>query len=135
MQAGALFGALLGVTFVIVGDLGPTPWRIMMLVGGVLLVVMATLVWERTRLPRWTAGIAFGACVAFSAAFLPGGKEDIQSLFLAYPLPTIAALLMPASLMFSESYFSKEKWQRVRERSESATLRDVLLFRHIPDLR
>jgi len=76
MRAGSWFGALFGVAVVLASRLGTMAWRVMWLAVGIQLAVTATLVWQRTRLPR-----------------------------------------------------------QVRQRSESATLADLLLFRHIPYLR
>ena len=135
MQARALYGVLLGVVLTVASRSGTTAWRLVMLAFGIQLLIGATLIWERTRLPRWTAAMALVAGACFIFAMLPGGSDDVVALCLAYPLPAIGVVLTPAALTFSESYFSKQKWQQVKNRSETVTLSDMLLRRHIPDLR
>jgi len=135
MNAGAWFGALFGVAVVLASRLGTMAWRVMWLAVGIQLIVTATLVWERTRLPRWTAGATLAAGAAFFIALFPGGREGVQEFFWRHPIVAVMGVLASAALMFSEAHFSKEKWRQVRQRSESATLADLLLFRHIPYLR
>jgi hypothetical protein len=135
MNAGAWFGALFGVAVVVASRLGTMAWRVMWLAVGIQLIITATLVWERTRLPCWTAGAALAAGAAFFIALFPGGREGIQELFWRQPIVVLVGLLTSAALMFSEAHFSKEKWRQVRQRGESATLADLLRFRHIPYLR
>jgi len=135
MRAGSWFGALFGVAVVLASRLGTMAWRVMWLAVGIQLAVTATLVWQRTRLPRWTAGATLAAGAAFFIALFPGGREGVQEYFWRHPIGVVMGVLTSAALMLSEAYFSKEKWRQVQQRSESATLADLLLFRHIPYLR
>jgi hypothetical protein len=52
-----------------------------------------------------------------------------------HPIVAVMGVLASAALVFSEAHFSREKWRHVRQRGKSATLADLLLFRHIPYLR
>ena len=84
-------------------------------------------------------------CSSFCCLFLmrwvpsPGawteGRLEVQKIVWANPVASFAVLLALPVLMFSEAKFAPVKWKLVRERGESATLRDMLTLRHIPDLR
>lgn len=80
MGAGAWFGALLGVGIAVASRLGSTAWQVLWLAVAIQMIITATLAWERTRLPRWTAGAALGAGACFVIALLPGGREGFQAL-------------------------------------------------------
>ena len=135
MNGGAWLGALFVFAMTLASHLGPMVWRGLWLAIGIQLIVTATLVWERTRLPRWTIGAALAAGASFFIVLYPGGREGLQELFWRHPIVVALYVLTSVALVFAETRFSREKWRQVRQRSETATLAVLLLFRHIPYLR
>jgi len=99
------------------------------------LCAAARVVWMRTRLPFMTAGSLLGAIDALLIGLLIGSGDRLTALFFSHPVPAALLVLGPAMLMFSEARFHPDTWRRLRQHGDRWTVRDMLLLRHIPDLR
>ena len=113
----------------------PLVWRVLWLALAVQLTRIAKVIWERTRLPRWALGSLLLAGFSFSIALVADSTSDAQNWVWDHPILVVGGLVVAVALLFSEAKFAPAKWKRVRERGESATLRDMFTLRHIPDLR
>ena len=135
MHPGLIVGPVFVVLFFVADALGPTAWRALWIAVALQMARTALVFWRRARLPRWAAGGFVGAAGALLVALASAGRNEFRELMLANPIATITVVLAVPVLMFSEAKFAPAKWKRVRERGESATLRDMFTLRHIPDLR
>jgi len=134
-DAKVLIGAFFALILFVADLIHPLVWRAVWLALGVQLTRMAKVIWERTRLPRWTIGSALMAGVSLAIALLAVNKAAAQDWVWDHPVISVGAVITAVALMFSEAKLAPAKWKLVRERGESATFRDVLTLRHIPDLR
>jgi hypothetical protein len=133
MPAAALYGAFLGLVMVAARGIGPAAWTPLWIVISFQLVCLAVITWRRTRLPLMTAAQSLAALAGLSIGVL--GSREYEALLLAHPVLMVAVFLVLPLLMFSERWAHPEVWRRLRTEAERATLRDMLLLRHIPDLR
>lgn len=83
-------------------------------------------------LDTWLALESIGATLL---AVATTNRAELGDLFFAHPVLLSAVLVLPPALMFSERWAHPEKWRRVRAHAEQTRVRDILAFRHIPDLR
>lgn len=101
----------------------------------VALGTAAVVTWRRTRLPFASLAMAWAATA--SAALAAAGVAGVswRTLVSENPIFTICAVLMCPTMFFIQARRDREAWRRWRERVESSSLRDMLLLRHIPNLR
>ena len=97
--------------------------------------VGTSIIWTRTRLPFMTAAMLLAAIDALLMGIWIGNNDSLTTLAFGHPLLAALLALGPALLMFSEARFHPDTWRRVRQHDRRWTLRDMLFFRHIPDLR
>jgi hypothetical protein len=133
MKAGALYGLFLGVFLAVARAVGPAMWTPLFIAIACQLACFAVITWRRTRLPFMTAG----ACLAAVAGLTIGlfGSREYEALLVAHPIAVLSLVPLFPLLMFLEKWAHPEVWRRLRTEAERATLRDMLLLRHIPDLR
>ena len=135
MNAKVFVGAIFVLVLTVADFIHPLAWRGVWLAWAFYCAVAASLVWERTRLPRWTASLILLAGLSLAIALLAGSKADAQNFLWKHPIPVVAAIITAAALMLSEAKFAPVKWKRVRDVSDQTGLLGMLRFRHIPDLR
>ena len=127
---------LFGASFSLMA-LGPRP-GVPAVFGGAwtfLLAVAAVLTWRRTGLKLAATAMALGAVGMVLLTRILMRTDD---LFAAPPgelAAFLAAVLLGPGLLFAQSRTQPARWARWKERSEGCTAADMLLFRHIPDLR
>src|SRR5262245_46368598 len=127
---GALFVSILAVADLI----HPLVWRGVWFALGIHLAVMTKVIWERTRLPRWTAGTVLMAGFSLGVASF-NGKAAFEDFTWTHSMLPWGMIPVAVILMSSEAKFAPAKWKRVSEASEQTGLLGMLRFRHIPDLR
>jgi hypothetical protein len=136
-MAGFRYGLSLGFAMAILrvacGD--AVAWLIFWLATAMQLGVGASLVWRRTRLPRMTGAFGLGAAQSAMFAMLAARGVQFRDLLFDHPVLVTTLLCVPAVLLFSERWFSKEKWDTCKHYAERATVGDLLTYRHIPNLR
>ena len=127
---------LFGASFSLMA-LGPRP-AVPAIVGGAwvaLLAMAAVLTWRRTGLRLAASGMALAAAAMALYTRVLVRTDD----FFAAPPGELAAFLAAALacplLFLAQSRTQPGRWARWKLRSEGCTAADVLLFRHIPDLR
>jgi hypothetical protein len=133
----ALFGLLIGVTFVVPPKLVPEPAGsvVFWAASAALLLRGALICWRRTGLPFATAAAIHGAAfsVAMSTVALFGqpfpGLSPASWVFF-----TIGAAIGPIFLLI-ESRVHPAEWQAWARHMERQTVWDIVLARHIPNLR
>jgi len=101
----------------------------------VALGTAAVVTWRRTRLPFASFAMAWAAACSTTLAAAGVAGFGWRMLVSENPILTICAVLVFPTMFFIESRRDREAWRRWRERVESSSLRDMLLLRHIPDLR
>jgi hypothetical protein len=82
-----------------------------------------------------TIGMALAACGGLVLGFLGRSHAGSMQLLQEHPYLIVGMAAVPPVVMFSEKWAHPEAWRRLKQHSERATLRDMLTFRHIPDLR
>jgi hypothetical protein len=135
MQAGALYGVLIGLAIAVARVLGPVGWFFFWAVVSCQCGIGTPLVWRRTALPMMTAGWAIAACVSAVFAFVAASGVAWEDLLFRHPVLVVVGAASPALLMFAERWAHPEAWRSLKRQSERSTVRDILRFRHIPDLR
>ena len=137
MPAAAMFGMLFGIVLAMSDRLlGPTLasvliWSWLAIMSG----RMSVLVLERTGLRLTSIGMAGGALLSTAvviAALLGTPWRDLVSRywFLVGPLVFVAP-----GLMFLDRRQHRAEFDRWSAHQEQCTLLDLLMLRHIPDLR
>ncbi|HUP46261.1 MAG TPA: hypothetical protein VM779_12190 [Thermoanaerobaculia bacterium] len=134
MNAGAQYGLLLAIVFIAAGALGSLGTALFFLLMAAQLAVGAVIVWRRTGLPWATLGDVVGAVGALAAATLFARGIPLVSLSAESIVFFIAALTGPL-LLAVEAHVHRQQWQRWRAWMSEMSAIDVLLGRHIPDLR
>jgi hypothetical protein len=136
MKASIGYGALLGIVFFALDLLNnPIAWAAYWAAQAIFLLVFTRVVWERTRLLLITASGADAALV--SAALVPASLAGYTLRNLPSPWMTIfwvdaAALVLLHCLSW---LVYREEFRRWKAHIEPLSLRDLLMFRHIPILR
>lgn len=136
-MTGALYGFILGITNVIVTAAIPSPygWAVWWTVIAVQLAAAAIIMWRRTRLLMTSMAVAWAAAGSiFFAASSWSGYPYPDLMKRHWPVLVPALLVVPL-VSFSEKWRSPDRWNEFSRFSEKASVVDLFLFRHIPDLR
>lgn len=138
MQA-ALYGLLFGVVMFLLGDVAPQPAGSLVLWGGLALHGSwgARVLWRRTRLPFATAAVLVAVLLSltFASASLEGYTLATPPQDLRWVVTIVGLALLSPVLLFVESKAHAAEWARWKEFMEDKTAWDILLGRHVPDLR
>jgi hypothetical protein len=134
MANGARYGLFVGCLLA-VGRIAPAAWLCVWLILFCQFCIGTSVIWTRTRLPFMTAAMFVASIEALLLGIWIGNGDRLTTLVFGYPLLTVPLALAPAMLMFSEALFHPEAWRRIRQHDGPWTVRDMLLLRHIPDLR
>lgn len=135
MDSKVWVGALFVFVLFVADLIHPLAWRGVWLAWAIYCAAAATIVWQRTRLLRWTASLVLLSGFSLAIAVLAGSKAAAQYFVWQHPVPIVAGLVTTAALMWSEAKFAPVKWKRVREVSDQTGLLGMLRFQHIPHLR
>lgn len=133
VPAAALYGVLVGVVMVVARGIGPAAWTPLWIAISFQLACLAVITWRRTRLPFMTAGAFLAAVTGLTIGLV--GSREYEALLIAHPVAVLSLVPLFPVLMFLEKWAHPAVWRRLRVEAERATLRDMLLLRHIPDLR
>lgn len=135
MSAAAKYGLLLGIVGSAVFALrNPIVLAFLWFLLSLQLFMAAFIVWKRMRLPYSTAAMLSGAAtlLLFSVWSLTGSHLIDRS----WPeLLAVAILLSDGPIFFwLDSRRHPDRWEAWRRVLESSSLKEMLLFRHIPQL-
>lgn len=135
MSAAAKYGLLLGIVASAAFALrNPLVLALVCFLLSLELLAAAFIVWQRMRLPYSSAAMLSGA----AALLLFGVWSLTGSSFIDRPWPELLALsilLADGPIFFwLDSRRHSDRWAAWRRAVESSSLRDMLLFRHIPQL-
>ena len=100
-----------------------------------LLAAAAFLTWRRTGLRLAATGIAVGAGAMVLYTRVLMRTDD---LFAAPPgelAALLGTILLGVALPFAQARTEPARWARWKDHAERCNAADMLLFRHIPDLR
>jgi uncharacterized membrane protein YidH (DUF202 family) len=131
---GARYGLFVGCLLT-VARFGPVAWLGVWVFLFCQFCLGTRIIWTRTRLPFMSAGMLLAAIDALLMGIWLGNNDRLTTLAFGHPLLAVLLALGPALLMFSEARFHPDTWRRVRQHDRQWTVRDILFFRHIPDLR
>ena len=135
-MAGAKYGALLGVFVAVLSAWkSPIAWASLWAVQTILLAIYTKLTWQRTGMFWMTAGGA-GATLG-AAALVPASLAGYLVGTLPAPWRLIfwingAVLVLTHALSW---LLERDRYRRWKQHMQPMSLRDMLLFRHIPRLR
>lgn len=133
-----VFGIVNGMVIFGLGQLAPQPLGTLLLTGlvAVALFAVGVVTLRRTNFVFMGTGMLLGAVEMVALALLVGvGAVSAPPTDVWLLVPAAASLLVWLALMGLEKRRSPEEyaaWKRVTDR---ATFVDILLLRHIPDLR
>lgn len=137
MAGSAMYGLLLGAGFYVLTQAAPQPagaltwWALL----AAQLSWGTSVTWRRTRLPFATAAMALGAVGAALMVCATAVGYELTSLPLAWAGPVYGLMVSGALCLLTESRAHPDDWQRWAGYMEHANALDILLGRHIPDLR
>jgi hypothetical protein len=102
----------------------------------------AVLVWRRMRLPLMSAAaiiaaVGCGVQIYVAIHAFPMGNGFFPPSFadLIHFWPMAAAAAIVPLCVFAESRWHRHRWDAWKAAMENCTVTDMLLFRHIPNLR
>jgi hypothetical protein len=139
MKAGAKYGSLIGGLFAVMSAWNsPIAWASCWAVQAILLAMYTKLTWQRTGMFWMTVGGADATLAAAALAAAPlagypvGNMRDMPaSWMLIFGINTAVLALTHALSWLLE----RDRYRRWKQYMEPMSLRDMLLFRHIPHLR
>jgi hypothetical protein len=143
-SAAAAYGSALGVVICLLMFALPFPIGLVILCLGLCLQMacFAVVVWRRTRLPLMSAAgliVAVGCGVQIYVAidaFGVGNGRGLQGFAdLIYFWPMAAAAAVGPLCFVAEWVWHRDRWEALKPAMENCTVTDMLLFRHIPNLR
>lgn len=136
-RLGAIWGLTFGIAMVAMTTLPPQPylgvifWSVM----AVSMLHAAVVTWRRMGLPLTTAAMATGCVMFVGLAVLHARGVTINALPNPWFAIFIAIGLFGAASHFVERRINRDKLDRWAEHMAHARFRDMLLMRHVPDLR
>jgi len=137
MSASAVYGFFIGLASVLFIRILPQPAGSIIFWGffAIQLTWAAATCWRRTRLPFATTAMALGAAqsVFFIALAMTGRVFPDLSLRLWVPMG--AGLVLGPLFLFIESKANRAKWKRWADYMERKSAWDIVLARHIPQIR
>ena len=95
----------------------------------------AAIVWRRTSLAAMTGALAWGGANAAFFATMSWRGIQFDDLLVRHPVLVIASLLIAPFCIYLERWLQPTAWQHLERAQRGCSLRNVLAFRHIPDLR
>ncbi|HEV7999827.1 MAG TPA: hypothetical protein VGP63_08110 [Planctomycetaceae bacterium] len=142
-SAAAAYGSALGVVICLLMFALPFPIGLVILCVGlcVQMTCLAVVVWRRTRLPLMSAAgliVAVGCGVQIYVAIhalVAGNGRPPGFADLIYLWPMAAAAAVGPLCFFAEWLWHRDRWEALKAAMEDCTVTDMLLFRHIPNLR
>lgn len=137
-MAGLQYGLLLGLFMIAMVRLVPQPFGSMVLwfILAIHLSVMTVRIWQRMRLPYVTvAGIlgVGGTLILGGTSWL--GGYSFFTIPVIWPILTGPLVLAGSILLYIEARVHPEKWQVWHAAIRDSTVLDLLLGRHIPEVR
>jgi len=137
-MVGLQYGLLAGLFMTVMVRLVPQPFGSIVLwfILAIHLAVMAVRIWQRMRLPYVTAALILGV----GASLIHGGVSWLggYSFFtipIIWPILTGPLVLAGSILLYIEARVHPEKWQAWNATIHDSTVLDLLLGRHIPEMR
>jgi hypothetical protein len=136
MTAASKFGLLLGVMLVGLDRIGsPMLWVSFWAALAIFLDRGARVTWQRTGLWWLTVAKAYGAieCAALVVVYALG--YTLLTMPYVWRLVLWGNVAVLAVMQFVAARENRDKWRRLSEHEEHSSFVDVLLVRHIPNLR
>ena len=136
-NSGSRYGLVLGLVMICLTMIAPQPIGsvIFWLALSIQLSFGTVQLWRRTGLPFATSAMIIGALVSFFLSWAYSRGYELFSLPLAWGIIVWLSIIAGPLLLFVESRVNPEKWKVWREASENSSVWDMLLGRHIPQLR
>ena len=137
MRGAAVHGALGALWMFLLGTVAPQP------IGAVVLWALfavygawgATVVWRRTALPFATASALLATLIAALLAGLAMRGWAFPALPPGWTVAIVAAMFLGPILLLVESKVHPLQWARWKAYADNKGAWDILLGRHVPDLR
>ena len=133
---GALYGLLMGVLFAAADAIAWTPlWVLFWSYHATVIAVAAVLTWRRTAMLWMTVGMALAAIELVVMDGFYAAGWTLKEIGLRWPsvfFPTLGAIM---ALVLLSQWREADQWKEWRLRTGHIRFLDMILFRHIPDLR
>jgi len=136
-MASAVYGAFIGLAFLVFTRLVPQPVGSVLFWGVVSLQLswFAITCWRRTGLPFVTAAGVTGAAVAMSFLVLGVFGHPFPGVGPEAWVPLAGVLVLGPLFLFIESRVNRAKWKQWAEHMAQRSAWDIVTGRHIPQLR
>jgi len=137
MPGSALYGAVIGIVFLMQLRVAPQPAGSMVywLLTAIQLASGSVVCWRRTGLPRATAAFAINSATAAGLAVLAALGRVFPDVPPQYLLLMALSVFSGLGLFFAESRVNRDKWARWSQPAARQRASDIVTVRHIPDLR
>jgi hypothetical protein len=137
MLGSVMYGALLGLGFLLLTRLAPQPvgslaWWLLV---AVQLSWGASITWRRTKLAFATGAMLAGAAGATVVVCAILFGHEFPRLPIRWAVPVYGLMVAGPLCLFIESRAHRGDWLLWEKHMEDKTALDILLGRHIPDLR
>ena len=129
------YGAIPFTIFFLLAYWSPAITMLFCLAHAALLVVGGVTTWTRTRLPYATASMCMGAVAFIAIAWEAGMRHTLADVVMRWMWPFLIWTVAGMAIMYVEPLANREKWAAWRRHMEGMSFGDMLLMRHIPDLR
>jgi len=136
MIAGAKYGLLLYGEMILLLEIAPQPWGSVLFwsIQAIQLAIYTTIVWYRTHLVISTVGGIAATLGSLLLAALLASGYSYWNLPLAWAIVVFAVIAVVPLSVFAESVVHRSEWNEWKRHMTGMGLKDVLLFRHIPQL-
>jgi hypothetical protein len=139
IMAGAKYGALLGVLIAVMSVWNSSiAWASFCAIQTILLAIYTKLTWQRTGMFWMTVGgadatlTAAALMLASLAGYPVGNMRNMPASWMLILGINAAVLILTQAL---SGLLERDRYRRWKQHMEPVSLRDMLLFRHIPHLR
>jgi len=136
-MASALYGILIGISFLVFTRVVPQPLGSIILWGffSAQLPWGAAICWRRTGLAFVTAAMALGGAMSAGLLVLATTGRVFPSLLPESWVLLGAGLVMVPLFLLIESQVNRAKWKQWARYMESKNVWDIVTGRHIPQIR
>lgn len=133
---GAMYGLLLGGLFATADAIASRPLWILLWTGeAAMIAIGAVLTWRRMAM-RWLAvAMTLGAIQGGLIGAVYAAGWTLRDFALRWPYVVFPMLAAVLSLVLVSQWREAQQWSEWRQRAAHIRFRDMLLFRHIPDMR
>lgn len=129
------YGAVPSTVFLMLALWAPAITLLFCVAHAALLIVGGVTTWRRMRLPYATVSMFMGSAAFIAIAWEAGLRDTFSDVVMRWLWPFVGWSALGLAVMYLEPLANREKWVAWKRHMEDMSFGDMLLMRHIPDLR